>query len=173
MKGYRIILLNKFGTVKKLVLYISQLCSKKCGGGGGTMAPHFRRWSRAWPPLSPVPCSPTLPPPGPMAPPVSVPLPPVPLSPAPVPCSPCSPCSPRPPRPPCPLFRHHCHVFHLTALSGWSGPLCTVNANECANSPCYPGGGQCIDAVNSFSCQCNPGFSGLHKKPFPNFYFFI
>ena len=31
--------------------------------------------------------------------------------------------------------------------------------NECVSSPCQ-NGGECLDAANSFICQCKPGFVG-------------
>ena len=32
--------------------------------------------------------------------------------------------------------------------------------DECASSPCQ-NGGTCVDGVNSFTCSCKPGFTGL------------
>ena len=31
--------------------------------------------------------------------------------------------------------------------------------NECASNPCQ-NGGQCLDTMGMFICQCTPGFSG-------------
>ena len=31
--------------------------------------------------------------------------------------------------------------------------------NECQSSPCL-NGGQCLDGINRYSCQCSPGFTG-------------
>ena len=32
---------------------------------------------------------------------------------------------------------------------------------ECASSPCQ-NGGTCVDSVNSYSCNCDAGFSGAN-----------
>ena len=34
-----------------------------------------------------------------------------------------------------------------------------VDIDECASSPCQ-NGGTCNDAVNSYTCQCVPGYTG-------------
>uniref|UniRef100_A0A8D9AAV9 Protein crumbs n=1 Tax=Cacopsylla melanoneura TaxID=428564 RepID=A0A8D9AAV9_9HEMI len=45
-------------------------------------------------------------------------------------------------------------------LPGYAGPRCEVNVDECIPSPCK-NGGQCIDDVNAFICNCtNTGYTG-------------
>ena len=34
-----------------------------------------------------------------------------------------------------------------------------LDVDECTSSPCY-NGGTCIDQVNSFRCDCVPGYGG-------------
>lgn len=70
-------------------------------------------------------------------------------------------------------FRCFCHpgkrfdvirAFHINftlkcfAL-GFSGDLCDFEYNECDSNPCL-NGGQCIDHIGSFSCQCSKGYQG-------------
>lgn len=40
-----------------------------------------------------------------------------------------------------------------------SGNLCQMNINECASSPCL-NQGTCVDGVASFTCLCEPPYSG-------------
>ena len=39
--------------------------------------------------------------------------------------------------------------------------LCFSDIDECASKPCDPNG-QCIDGVNSYTCECNAGYTGKH-----------
>ena len=34
-----------------------------------------------------------------------------------------------------------------------------VDIDECASSPCQ-NGGTCVDALNTHTCNCNPGYGG-------------
>jgi len=43
--------------------------------------------------------------------------------------------------------------------TGFTGSYCTANINNCASTPCG-NNGACIDGLNSFTCVCNPGFTG-------------
>ncbi|CAM9812022.1 unnamed protein product, partial [Chrysoparadoxa australica] len=43
--------------------------------------------------------------------------------------------------------------------TGFTGPTCSVNIDECASNPCQ-NGGNCIDGINSFTCECASGFEG-------------
>ncbi|GFR99356.1 neurogenic locus notch homolog protein 1-like [Elysia marginata] len=45
--------------------------------------------------------------------------------------------------------------------SGYTGPTCSENIDDCTSEPCQ-NGGTCIDRVASYSCQCLPGFSGTN-----------
>lgn len=49
--------------------------------------------------------------------------------------------------------------YTCACSSGWSGPSCQTDIDECASSPCLRGG-TCIDAVNSFRCVCIPEWQG-------------
>ena len=40
-----------------------------------------------------------------------------------------------------------------------AGIRCEVNINECGSNPCA-NGGTCMDLINSFKCDCLPGFTG-------------
>lgn len=47
-----------------------------------------------------------------------------------------------------------------------AGRLCQVNVDECSSSPCL-NGGQCVDKVNSYSCNCTPDWMGSRcEKPY-------
>ncbi|MGB0592077.1 MAG: PKD domain-containing protein, partial [Myxococcota bacterium] len=43
--------------------------------------------------------------------------------------------------------------------AGFTGSGCTVNIDDCADSPCL-NGGTCTDGVASFTCACAAGFEG-------------
>ena len=44
-------------------------------------------------------------------------------------------------------------------LPGFAGVECEVNIDECTGVNCS-GNGQCVDGINSFSCNCTAGFTG-------------
>ncbi len=44
----------------------------------------------------------------------------------------------------------------LFLFAGFVGTHCETNVNDCKENPCK-NGGQCLDAVNDFVCQCKPG----------------
>jgi len=54
-------------------------------------------------------------------------------------------------------------VFNSITCCLCSGTLCEVNINECISSPCL-NGGTCVDGVNSFLCQCVPGYYNYFCK---------
>ncbi|KAI7808618.1 protein HEG [Triplophysa rosa] len=47
--------------------------------------------------------------------------------------------------------------YHCQCLPAWTGPSCTVDVDECVNSPC-PHGSVCVNTGGSFSCECALGF---------------
>lgn len=49
--------------------------------------------------------------------------------------------------------------FKCVCKSGFSGPFCEVNVDDCSHNPCR-NDGTCIDLVNDFECRCIPGFVG-------------
>ena len=44
-------------------------------------------------------------------------------------------------------------------VSGFTGAMCDVNTDDCTRVNCS-GNGQCADGINSFTCDCIPGFTG-------------
>ncbi|KAM4534255.1 cubilin [Odontesthes bonariensis] len=44
--------------------------------------------------------------------------------------------------------------------SGWQGPNCDQNINECTSNPCQ-NGGTCTDGINGFACTCTSQWTGL------------
>ncbi|XP_015810319.3 cubilin [Nothobranchius furzeri] len=44
--------------------------------------------------------------------------------------------------------------------SGWQGPNCDQNINECLSNPCQ-NGGTCTDGINGFTCTCTSQWTGL------------
>lgn len=59
-----------------------------------------------------------------------------------------------------PLFTHGFppHLPHTPSPSGFEGPLCERNVDDCSPDPCHHG--TCLDGIASFSCACAPGFTG-------------
>jgi hypothetical protein len=43
-------------------------------------------------------------------------------------------------------------------MPGWVGDDCKANFDECVNSDCVFG--QCVDGIDSFTCNCTAGFDG-------------
>ncbi|XP_053672065.1 protein serrate [Anopheles nili] len=43
--------------------------------------------------------------------------------------------------------------------SGFTGPFCQHNVNECTSNPCV-NNGICVDGEGDFSCECQPGWTG-------------
>ena len=47
--------------------------------------------------------------------------------------------------------------------------------DDCVSSPCQ-NGGACVDGVNSFTCNCKPGYTGptctISEESFPTSVFF-
>lgn len=52
--------------------------------------------------------------------------------------------------------------FHCVCVSGWGGPGCDENLDDCALATCALGS-TCIDRVGSFSCVCPPGRTGAGR----------
>ena len=57
------------------------------------------------------------------------------------------------------IFFYSCYFVFLLYFAGFSGDLCNFEYNECDSNPCI-NGGQCIDHIGGFSCQCSKGYQG-------------
>lgn len=51
--------------------------------------------------------------------------------------------------------------FSCICVNGWTGPDCSVNIDDCADTACF-NGATCIDRVGSFYCHCTPGKTGKY-----------
>lgn len=49
--------------------------------------------------------------------------------------------------------------FTCECAAGYTGPRCEEEIDECLTAVC-PANSECVDAVNSYICVCNPGFKG-------------
>ena len=54
----------------------------------------------------------------------------------------------------------NCAITCDNGVLSTAGGVCNVNINECSSSPCVKG--VCVDQVNAFVCQCQPGYAGEH-----------
>ena len=45
--------------------------------------------------------------------------------------------------------------FECQCPEGITGKQCEVNIDECLDNPCIKG--ECIDGLNEYTCQCEPG----------------
>lgn len=46
-------------------------------------------------------------------------------------------------------------------LKGWTGTSCLTETDECSSNPCS-NNATCIDAYNSYTCTCQPGYTGKY-----------
>lgn len=44
----------------------------------------------------------------------------------------------------------------IVQISGWTGPVCDIEINECMSEPCQ-NGGVCIDLHADYLCACTFG----------------
>ena len=70
------------------------------------------------------------------------------------------------------VYNQHKNIFKLTlvvmfqeiasceCLKGFEGSLCEINVDDCENVKCK-NGGNCVDLINTYSCNCPNGFSGM------------
>ena len=49
--------------------------------------------------------------------------------------------------------------FSCDCAIGFTGDLCEIDVDDCANTPCA-NGATCTDLVNAFECDCLPGYAG-------------
>ena len=49
--------------------------------------------------------------------------------------------------------------FTCECTAGYTGPTCEVDIDECLTVIC-PANSRCMDAINSYTCICDPGFEG-------------
>ena len=47
----------------------------------------------------------------------------------------------------------------ILSFSGFGGPRCELEYNECDSTPCQ-NGGTCVDQIDSFRCLCGRGYKG-------------
>ena len=52
-------------------------------------------------------------------------------------------------------------TFGNTSMSVITGEHCEVNIDECSSWPCE-NRAECIDGIDSYACQCMPGFEGYN-----------
>lgn len=43
-------------------------------------------------------------------------------------------------------------------LAGYTGRLCDTNIDDCESISCQHG--QCIDGIDIYACNCDPGYTG-------------
>ncbi|KAL8561778.1 hypothetical protein ACOMHN_010712 [Nucella lapillus] len=58
--------------------------------------------------------------------------------------------------------------FRCNCTSGYEGPFCETNINDCLSNPCQHGG-NCSDKLNDFGCSCPTGFSGNRCETRPKY----
>ena len=49
--------------------------------------------------------------------------------------------------------------FTCECAAGYTGTTCEVDIDDCLTAVC-PVNSRCVDAINSYTCVCNPGFGG-------------
>ena len=50
-------------------------------------------------------------------------------------------------------------AYFCLCPAGYSGDSCEQDVDDCANQPCA-NHGKCIDQINYYICECQPGFIG-------------
>lgn len=45
-------------------------------------------------------------------------------------------------------------------VTGFEGPDCKNNTDDCKNIICHGNNTICVDSINQHSCECKPGFTG-------------
>uniref|UniRef100_A0A7N6A3Z4 Delta-like protein n=1 Tax=Anabas testudineus TaxID=64144 RepID=A0A7N6A3Z4_ANATE len=51
------------------------------------------------------------------------------------------------------------HGFECHCAPGWTGPSCSINANECDDNPCA-NANSCRNLIGGYFCECLPGWTG-------------
>ena len=54
--------------------------------------------------------------------------------------------------------------YSCECAAGYTGATCEVDIDECLPAVC-PANSKCVDAINSYTCVCNPGFEGAECTP--------
>jgi len=44
--------------------------------------------------------------------------------------------------------------------TGYGGPTCSINIDDCASDPCDRQHGTCVDGIGNYTCVCETGFEG-------------
>ena len=55
--------------------------------------------------------------------------------------------------------------YECECVNGWGGRDCHINIDDCGGHLCQ-NNAQCIDGINTYTCQCQPGFTGTFNNHF-------
>ncbi len=62
------------------------------------------------------------------------------------------------------VLNENMEMYSCQCIAGYTGRNCEIDFDECASSPCS-NGGVCVERqLNSYMCDCPPGFEGKLEK---------